>query len=252
MVHFLQTLLSSKAKPKRSFTNIGTNSLLPPPTKPPLSASAQTLKAILSTINSESCPHHYNFHMHTLCSDGRLHPEALIEQAIAIGLQGLAITDHHSVAGFVCAQQWYAKQMPSPSIKLWAGIEITARLAGSDVHILGYGFDIDHPILVPYLQGHSAMGQASRANRVIDAIHAAGGIAVLAHPHRYKQPATILIPEAVHHGIDGVETYYAYDNVQPWRPSPQQTQTTEYFASKYNLLKTCGTDSHGLSLLHRR
>ncbi|WP_375340919.1 PHP domain-containing protein [Okeania sp. SIO2G5] len=203
-------------------------------------------------MTAESCPQHYNFHMHTICSDGSLHPEALIEQAIAIGLKGFAITDHHSVAGFKCARQWHTQQTPSPSITLWAGIEITARLLDSDVHILGYGFDIDHPILVPYLQGHAAMGQASRANRVIDAIHAARGIAVLAHPHRYRQSAATLIPAAVHHGIDGVEVYYAYDNVQPWRPSPQQTQTTEHFASKYDLLKTCGTDSHGLSLLHRR
>ena len=54
---------------------------------------------------------------------------------------------------------------------------------------------------------------------------------MLAHPHRYKQSAATLIPEAVYHGIDGVETYYAYDNVQPWRPSPQQTQASEHFAT---------------------
>ena len=175
-----------------------------------------------------------------------------MEQAIAIGLRGLAITDHHSVVGFAQARQWYDQQTPLPSITLWSGVEITARLLESNVHILGYGFDIEHPILVPYLQGHSAMGQALRANRVIDAIHAAGGLAVLAHPHRYRQSAATLIPEAVRHGIDGVEAYYAYDNVQPWRPSPQQTQTSEFWASKHDLLRTCGTDSHGLSLLHRR
>ena len=252
MAHILQTLLSSESTPKRTDAASGVSQLLTPPSKPPLSDSAQTLKTVLATITAESCPHHYNFHMHTLCSDGSLRPEALMEQAIAIGLKGLAITDHHSVAGFVYARQWQAQQTFSPSIKLWAGIEITARLLDCDVHILGYGFDIDHPILVPYLQGHSAMGQAARANRVIDALHAARGIAVLAHPHRYRQSASILIPEAVRHGIDGVETYYAYDNVQPWRPSPKQTQVTEHLATTHNLLQTCGTDSHGLSLLHRR
>lgn len=250
MVHFIQPLLSST--PHRSSTQSGVNRLLTPPSRPSLSGPAQDIKKVFDTIKVESCPHHYNFHMHTLCSDGMLHPEALIQQAIAIGLKGLAITDHHTVAGYTCARQWQSQNTSSSSIQLWSGIEITANMLDSNVHILGYGFDIDHPILVPYLQGRSPMGQSSRASRVIDAIHAAQGIAVLAHPHRYKQSAATLIPEAVHHGIDGVETYYAYDNVQPWRPSPRQTQTSEHFAKKYNLLKTCGTDSHGLSLLHRR
>ena len=250
MVNFLQTLLSKTAKPSSPQRTV--SRLLVPPSKPPLSAAAQEIKEVFETINAESCPHHYNFHMHTLCSDGQLHPDALIQQAIAIGLKGLAITDHHTVAGFVCARQWQAENPSSPPIKLWSGIEITASLLDSSVHILGYGFDVDHPILVPYLQGRSPMGQSARASRVIDAIHGANGIAVLAHPHRYRQPAAMLIPEAVQQGIDGVEVYYAYDNVQPWRPSPQHTQASEHLAQKYNLLGTCGTDSHGLSLLHRR
>lgn len=228
------------------------NRLLKPPSKPPLSDSAKDIQTVFRSIHAESCPHHYNFHMHTLHSDGALHPEELIQQAIALGLKGLAITDHHSVEGFACARQWQSQNVvPSPT-KLWAGIEITARLLDCDVHILGYGFHIDHPSLEPYVQGQSPMGQSARASRVIDSIHAARGIAVLAHPHRYQQSAAKLISEAVKQGIDGMEVYYAYDNAKPWRPSPQQTQASESLAEKYRLLKTCGTDSHGLTLLHRR
>lgn len=251
MVHFLQTLLSTSSDPSSTDCPKTASRLLTPPAKPPVSPSAQTLKTVLRGITAKSCPHHYNFHMHTLCSDGSLHPEALMQQAIAVGLKGLAITDHHSVDGFTCAQRWY-EQQPDTNITLWSGIEITASMLSSDVHILGYGFDIHHPRIAPYTQGSSPVGQAARANRVIDTIHAAGGIAVLAHPHRYKQSATALIPEAARQGMDGVEAYYAYDNVQPWRPSPQKTEAAERLAAKHNLLKTCGTDSHGLSLLHRR
>ena len=145
------------------------------PSKPPLSAPAQEIKKVFDTIRAESCPHDYNFHMHTICSDGTLDPEALMKQAIAIGLKGLAITDHHTVAGYICAREWHRQwngqwqdQNPSsPLMQLWSGIEITATMLESDVHILGYGFDIGHPILVPYLQGRSPMGQASNASRVI-------------------------------------------------------------------------------------
>ena len=47
--------------------------------------------------------------MHTTASDGRLTPLSLVQQAIAIGLKGLAITDHHSVDGYQKAEQYLAQ-----------------------------------------------------------------------------------------------------------------------------------------------
>ena len=72
----------------------------------PAAQDSSALKQVWSTIGPNSCPQSYNFHMHTICSDGQLAPEALIEQAVSIGLQGLAITDHHSVQGYNRAQRW--------------------------------------------------------------------------------------------------------------------------------------------------
>jgi hypothetical protein len=86
---------------------------------------------------------------------------------------------------------------------------------------------------------------------VIVALHQAGGLAVLAHPERYRRSAAELIPVAAHLGIDGVETYYAYGNPEPWQPSPNQTQKVKQLSATYNLLNTCGTDTHGLNLLRR-
>ncbi|MFM7440439.1 MAG: PHP domain-containing protein, partial [Snowella sp.] len=62
--------------------------------------TTQALIEVWETLEPRSCPYHYNFHLHTLFSDGRLTPDALIEQAVSIGLKGLAITDHHSVKGY--------------------------------------------------------------------------------------------------------------------------------------------------------
>ena len=83
------------------------------------------------------------------------------------------------------------------------------------------------------------------------AIQAAGGVAVLAHPVRYRRPPEELIPAAATLGIDGVETYYAYDNPAEWRPTPEKTERVEKLANAYALLSTCGTDSHGLTLTRR-
>ncbi len=53
------------------------------------SALSQRLKQVFQTINQESCPRSFNFHMHTIHSDGKLQPAALIDQAITIGLKDL-------------------------------------------------------------------------------------------------------------------------------------------------------------------
>lgn len=213
------------------------------------------LKEVFQTINAESCPLQFNFHLHSRCSDGRLEPQKLVQQAIAIGLKGFAITDHHSVNGFYQALSWLEEwkySHPEESVpRLWTGVEITAKLLGTEVHILGYAFNPKHPSMLTYLLGVSPIDEEAKAANVIAAIHQAGGLAVLAHPARYRQTATALIPEAVSLGIDGVETYYAYDNPNPWRTSPEQTKQVKQLSTKYNLLNTCGTDTHGQNLLLR-
>jgi predicted metal-dependent phosphoesterase TrpH len=221
--------------------------------------AATLLKDIFQSVTAESCPHSLNFHMHTRCSDGQLTPENLIKQAIAIGLKELAITDHHTVDGYLKAQQrlhQLQQQRPystpaSEFPRLWSGIEINADLLRSEVHILGYAFDLHHPAMQPYLKRHSTSGDAYQAKTVIAAIHQAGGLAVLAHPARYRQPPRDLVPTAARLGIDGIETYYAYDNPSPWRASYRQTQEIYRLATEHGLVHTCGTDTHGLSLLKR-
>lgn len=212
----------------------------------------QALQAIWQTINADSCPHYYNFHLHTHCSDGQLDPQALIEQALAFKLQGLAITDHHTVKGYHIARHYLQRYQHTGSIpQLWTGVEITSQLMDTEVHILGYGFNPEHPAIVPYLQGEHPRGGAAAAKTVIQAIHEAEGLVVLAHPERYRRPASELIPTGVALGIDGVETYYAYKNTIPWRPCPTQTIQVKALSEQYNLFNTCGTDTHGLNLLQR-
>jgi predicted metal-dependent phosphoesterase TrpH len=221
-----------------------------------LSLEAKRLLETFQGLHKESCPYHYNFHMHTTHSDGQLSPQTLIEQAIDIGLKGLAITDHHSVGGYWAVREWMQSQRwrRGNSLKmprLWAGVEITAQLLGIDVHILGYGFDPEHTSLRPYLQGRSVKGAAFQAEAIVQAIQEAGGLVVLAHPARYRLPPEVLIREMTHYGLDGVEAYYAYDNPSPWRSSPVQTAKVLDLAQQYQLLRTCGTDTHGLNLLQR-
>lgn len=214
-----------------------------------------SLIKVWKTIDDKSCPHLYNFHLHTVFSDGQLQPSDLIEQAVNIGLKGLAITDHHAVGGYRQAQKYLEELRQQNKMinlpHLWTGIEITSLLQDVEVHLLGYGFTPEHPSLGPYLQSDRPSGYQAKAQQVINSIHQAGGLVVLAHPDRYRHPAPKLISLAAALGIDGVETYYAYNNPKPWKPSPRQTKQINQLATKYDLYSTCGTDTHGLNLLER-
>jgi predicted metal-dependent phosphoesterase TrpH len=217
--------------------------------------SKELLKQVFQRIDAQSCPKLFNFHMHTVHSDGKLEPGELMTQAIAIGLKGLAITDHHSVSGYQVAQAWLKDwQWNNPGIDtphLWSGVEINANLLNTEVHILAYAFESEHPSIKPYLQKMPTVGKAYQANNVITAIHEAGGLAVLAHPARYRRSHFDLIPVAADYGIDGVEAFYAYSNPKPWKPSVVETEEVQQLAEKFNLFNTCGTDTHGLNLLQR-
>ena len=217
--------------------------------------SREQLKQVFQSIDANSCPTYFNFHMHTVHSDGRLQPIALMEQAIAIGLKGLAITDHHGIGGYQIAKGWLENwrwNNPGASAPiLWTGVEINANLLNIEVHILGYAFEPEHPSIKPYIQRRVTTGQEYQAANVISAIQNAGGLAVLAHPVRYRRSHFELIPAAAEAGIDGVETFYAYNNPNPWKPSARESMQVQQLADEYSLLNTCGTDTHGLNLLQR-
>lgn len=215
-------------------------------------APPTSLVNIFESIDIDSCPARYNFHLHTRCSDGQLTPEQLMEQAVDLGLEALAITDHHSVEGYWAALAWLENQATHPLTKLWIGAEFTVCLAQTDVHILGYDFDASASALQPYLQGGRVEGELAAAHYVIDAIHDAQGIAVLAHPARYKKAPELLVEKAVELGIDGLETYYCYKSNGAWQPSPVPTRLVQQLAQQYDLLQTCGTDTHGTSIQQRR
>lgn len=211
----------------------------------------EALKAAWQTINSASCPQHYNFHLHSVFSDGKLTPQEIVDQAIAMGLSGFAITDHHTVKGSLAAQRYLATQPITEQVlpHLWTGIEINGYLLNTKVHILGYGFDPHHPALAMYSKRERQEGENAEAINIVNAIHEADGLVILAHPARYRRPAEELIPAAVELGFDGIEAYYAYDHPNPWRPSPNRTATMEAIAEQYDhLWLTCGTDAHGTNI----
>ncbi len=211
-----------------------------------------SIQDVLLKVNKGSCPKDINLHCHTSYSDGSLHPHLLIQQAIATKIQHIAVTDHHSISAYSLMVD-YLETIDNNQSKptLWSGIEISCLVNKCLVHILGLDFDISHKALTKYTSGSSPVGMDLQAVNVINAIHDAGGLAILAHPARYRIDAITLINYSHKLGIDGVEVWYDYDSKPKWSYSEYICQQIYNRVKELGLYSTCGTDSHGFSLLGR-
>jgi 3',5'-nucleoside bisphosphate phosphatase len=78
-----------------------------------------------------------DLHTHTTASDGRCTPIELVARAAAAGVDVLSVTDHDTTAA--CGQ--VSAACVQAGIEFVAGIEITAVVDGTDVHVLGYFID---------------------------------------------------------------------------------------------------------------
>ena len=75
-----------------------------------------------------------DLHTHTDESDGTFAPARLIQEAVDTGLEALAITDHDTLAGYDAALP-FAR---AAGLDLVCGIELSTKLNGRSVHLLGY------------------------------------------------------------------------------------------------------------------
>lgn len=76
-----------------------------------------------------------DLHSHTTVSDGVLSPEELVDHAGAKALRYLAITDHDTTDGLERAIE---RSERHPSLTIIPGVELSADVEGSEVHVLGY------------------------------------------------------------------------------------------------------------------
>ena len=85
-------------------------------------------------------------HSHSTASDGEYTPEQLAALMDDAGVDLWALTDHDTVEG--CREAQRAAE--AHALSFVPGIEISAELKGESIHVLGYGFRLDSPILSTY------------------------------------------------------------------------------------------------------
>lgn len=101
-----------------------------------------------------------DLHTHSLASDGTEPPAAVVAAAAAAGLDVLALTDHDTTRGWAEA----ADAAVRLGVVLVPGIEISTKVNGISVHLLGYLIDPQAPGLLTEIERarESRRGRAAR------------------------------------------------------------------------------------------
>ena len=184
-----------------------------------------------------------NLHIHTKFSDGKAEAFEIIKQAREKGFKKIAICDHNTVE----AHKKYSDEILIPAVEfdVWCGYVF--------MHLLAYGIDVENKELAKFYAKNKAETEldiirifAKRdIKNLINAIHNAGGIAVLAHPACcWAMNLENFIKKLISYGLDGIEVYYPYKRHRGIIKF-HDNKTVEELAEKYNLIKTGGTDLHG-------
>jgi 3',5'-nucleoside bisphosphate phosphatase len=106
-----------------------------------------------------------DLHAHSSVSDGTERPADLVRAAASAGLDGVAITDHDTTAGWDEASAT-ARSLP---LTLLPGMELSTRVGYRSVHVLGYLLDPADPALVAETSAIRD-GRLSRAKRMVERI----------------------------------------------------------------------------------
>ena len=185
-------------------------------------------------------------HCHSSYSDGILTPEHIAKNLSDADVKYASLTDHNTING----QSAFRSSLTRYGIGFISGVEITTIHKSQIIHILGYGFDINNLELNALLSEKnnnngevhtSVMLKVFRtAKDVIEIIHKAGGIAVLAHPFQtipdYNK-LRLLLNDLQKQGLDGVEALYGANSNQT------QNQLIDIAASN-EFIVSAGTDYH--------
>ncbi len=242
-----------------------------------------------------------DLHIHSTYSDGTVSPAGIVALAAGNGVKYIAVTDHDEVAGIAEA----VAAGNECGVRVITGVEINTDLGRQEVHILGYGFPVDSPVMLAgvaerkeariirikqmverlaqigrpvelarvfEIAGHGSAGRPHLAKAMFEAgqarsyneafdkyigngcpaymprvhftpedaiklIHAAGGVAVLAHPGKLSDPHKVIM-KLICEGLDGIEAFH-FDH------SIKDSNKMLKLAKRHGLLCTGGSDYHG-------
>lgn len=208
---------------------------------------SSNIKEIISSFQPLDYFNYVNLHIHSKYSDGKAEFEDIITQAKQMGFKKIAICDHNTVEGHKRFQDDIL--IPAVEFDCWCGYVF--------MHLLAYGIDVNHPKLQKFMAKDKKETESDivrifakrNVKELIETIHEAGGVAVLAHPACcWALDLDKFVGKLVSFGLDGIEVYYPYRRHRAIIRFATLRQIKD-IAAKYNLLVTGGTDCHTRTII---
>lgn len=157
-----------------------------------------------------------DLHMHTNCSDGENSYEEMIQKALELQLDFIAVTDHDGIPQGNCTFSTFAKCQAETRLVCIPSAEQSART----FHLLAIGIQNRFSALQPLaLQ--------------VEEIHRQGGLAIAAHP--YDKTWKYTEDQLVRSGLDAMECA---------RGTREENQQQLVLSDKYNIPCAYNSDAH--------
>ncbi len=116
-----------------------------------------------------------DFHIHTYFSDGVFSPEKIVDTALDVGLQVIALTDHDNVLSYKVAKDYIEKT--GKNLEVIQGVEINTLYKNYEVHILGYMMDTENNDFKELLKTQQK-ARIEQVNEIIDLLAKKEGIKI--------------------------------------------------------------------------
>ncbi len=110
-----------------------------------------------------------DLHLHSLFSDGVYTSQRLVERAVQVGLDCIALTDHDTLEGCEETERICAKK----GIEFIPGVELTAYYLEEEIHVLGYCMDLHNEAFLKSLQKFQK-GRQYRVEKMVSLLNKQG------------------------------------------------------------------------------
>lgn len=188
--------------------------------------------------------HKIDLHIHTVLSDGHGDYMQILESAKEKGYGLISITDHNTIEAHKHIQDDI----------LLTGVEFDCWFGYVYIHLLAYGVDINNEEFKKFLAKNKQgtdhviprLLTFRNVRKLINAVHNAGGITVLAHPACcWALNLEKMVKSLIDIGLDGIEVHYPYQRFRGVIKFHSAEAVKKIADNFPNLIQTGGTDFHG-------
>ncbi|MBR1511712.1 MAG: PHP domain-containing protein, partial [Acidaminococcaceae bacterium] len=110
-----------------------------------------------------------DLHIHSTYSDGMYTPQELAVMTKAAGITAMALTDHDTLKGV----SEMAEAAAAAGIGFIHGVEFSTRWKERQIHVLGYGVDINNKVLTDKLEYVRGI-RRSHFHKILQRLHEMG------------------------------------------------------------------------------